>query len=151
MRYLNIILALVLSIFLVGCQSGGDKHLSTDLVTNPKSAQGAAEKQAVIQFDKTEFDFGKILQGEVVSYTFHFTNVGDAPLLITGVDKSCGCTASEYSREPIAPGQSGQVKITYDSKGHHGIQSKTLVVRANTNPAQTVLRVKAEVRTPEQL
>lgn len=151
MKYLSIIVVLFLSFAFSACNHSDGKHLSTDLVTNPKSAQGAAEKQAVIKFDKTEYDFGKILQGEVVSCTFHFTNAGDAPLLITNVDKSCGCTASEYSREPIAPGESGLVKITYDSKGHHGFQSKTLVVRANTNPAQTVLRVKAEVRTPEQL
>ena len=140
-----------LAVMMLACTGKDEKKLSTDLVSNPKSAQGGQEKQPVIQFDKTEYDFGKILQGEVVSYTFHFTNVGDAPLLITGVEKSCGCTASEFSREPIAPGKSGQIKITYDSKGHHGIQSKTLVVLTNTNPAQTNLRVKAEVRTPGQL
>lgn len=151
MRYLRIVVIALLSVMLVGCNLDKEKHLSTDLVSNPKSAQGDTEKQAVIQFDKTEYDFGKILQGEVVSYTFHFTNVGNAPLLITGVDKSCGCTASDYSREPVEPGKTGQIKITYDSKGHHGFQSKTLVVLANTNPAQTKLRIKAEVRTPEQL
>lgn len=141
----------VLSVMLFACNEGGGKNLSTDLVSNPKSAQNPSDKQPLIQFEKTEYDFGKILQGEVVSYTFHFTNVGEAPLLITGVDKSCGCTASDFPREPIDPGKTGQIKITYDSKGHHGFQSKTLVVLANTNPAQTVLRIKAEVRTPEQL
>lgn len=140
-----------LAVMMLACGGKEERKLSTDLVSNPKSANGNSEKQAVITFEKTEYDFGKILQGEVVSYTFHFTNTGEAPLLITEVQKSCGCTASEYSREPIAPGKSGQIKITYDSKGHHGFQSKTLVVRSNTNPAQTNLRIKAEVRTPEQL
>lgn len=140
-----------LALMMLACGENNGPKLSTDLVTNAKSAQGNSEKQPVIKFDKTEYDFGKILQGEVVSYTFHFTNVGEAPLLITGVEKSCGCTASEYSREPIAPGKSGQIKITYDSKGHHGIQSKTLMVLTNTNPAQTTLRIKAEIKTPEQL
>lgn len=140
-----------LALMMLACGENNGPKLSTDLVTNAKSAQGNLEKQPVIKFDKTEYDFGKILQGEVVSYTFHFTNVGEAPLLITGVEKSCGCTASEYSREPIAPGKSGQIKITYDSKGHHGIQSKTLMVLTNTNPAQTTLRIKAEIKTPEQL
>ena len=133
------------------CNRGGGKQLSTDLVTNPKSAQTASNKQAVIQFDKTEFDFGKILQGEVVSYTFHFTNAGTAPLIITSVEKSCGCTASEFSKEPIEPGKTGDIKITYDSKGHHGTQSKVLIVNANTNPSSTTLRLKAEVRTPDNL
>lgn len=138
---------------LVACQPSGTghKHLSGDLVTNPKSATDPHGAEPILQFDKTEYDFGKILQGEVVTYTFHFTNAGDAPLLISGVEKSCGCTASDFTRDPIAPGKTGEIKVTYDSKGHHGIQTKTLTVNANTNPASTKLRIKAEVRTPDQL
>ena len=135
---------------LSACNNGSDKHLSGDLVTNPKSAEKPSDKMAVIHFDKTEFDFGKILQGEVVTYTFHFTNTGSAPLILTSVDKSCGCTASDFPREPIQPGGTGDIKITYDSKGHHGFQSKALVVNSNTIPSQTTLRIKAEVRTPDQ-
>lgn len=150
-KSLGIALLVCVSIALFSCHNSGDKQLSGDLVTNPKSAQSTTDKKPVIKFDKYEFDFGKILQGEVVSYTFHFTNAGNAPLLITGVEKSCGCTASDYPRDPIQPGGSGEIKITYDSKGHQGIQSKTLLVNSNTMPAQTPLRVKAEVRTPEQL
>lgn len=149
MRIIKVII-IGLTVLLMACNNGNDKHLSGDLVTNPKSAGNSTGKQPVIQFDKTEFDFGKILQGEVVTYTFRFTNTGNAPLIITGVDKSCGCTASDYPREPIQPGGTGNIKITYDSKGHQGFQSKGLVVNANTMPAQTTLRIKAEVRTPEQ-
>ena len=139
------------SMVLFSCESNEGKHLSGDLVTNPMSAQGNEGKRPVIEFDKTEFDFGKILQGEVVSYTFHFTNSGNAPLIITSVDKSCGCTASEYPKDPIQPGGKGDIKITYDSKGHQGFQTKALTVNANTLPAQTTLRIKAEVRTPDQM
>ena len=142
---------MVLSVVMASCHNGGNKHLSGDLVTNPKSAQNPSGKVPVITFDKTEFDFGKILQGEVVTYTFHFTNTGNAPLIITNVDKSCGCTASDYPRQPIEPGGTGDIKISYDSKGHQGFQSKALVVIANTMPSQTTLRIKAEVRTPSQL
>ena len=146
------LIMVMLGLLLASCGRGGDGNkLSGDLVTNPKSANQSNKVQAVIQFDKTEHDFGKIIQGEVVSYTFHFTNVGDAPLIISNVDKSCGCTASEFPRQPIAPGEKGDIKITYDSKTHHGFQSKTLVVHANTNPSLTSLRIKAEVRTPDQL
>lgn len=134
------------------CSQPGEHHgqLSGDLITNPKSATETQVAHPVLQFDKTEYDFGKILQGEVVTYTFHFTNVGDAPLIISGVEKSCGCTASDFPRNPIAPGMTGDIKVSYDSKGHHGIQTKTLTVNANTNPASHTLRVKAEVRTPDQ-
>lgn len=151
MKYFKTALLVSLVMVMFSCQNGNDKQLSGDLVTNPKSAQSSSDKKPVIKFDKNEFDFGKILQGEVVSYTFHFTNTGNAPLLITSVDKSCGCTASDYPREPIQPGESGAIKITYDSKGHHGFQSKVLIIKANTMPAQTPIRIKAEVKTPGQL
>ena len=150
-RVLFFLILVSVSVLLVSCQNDGNKQLSGDLVTNPKSAQSPSNKKPILKFDKDEFDFGRILQGEVVSYTFHFTNVGDAPLLITRVDKSCGCTASEYPHEPIQPGESGAIKITYDSKGHHGFQSKVLIVNSNTMPSQNPIRIKAEVRTPDQL
>lgn len=128
-------------------QSGG---LSTDLVTNPRSATETSNKQAIITFDKVEHDFGSLLQGEVVTYSFHFTNTGNAPLIISGVGSSCGCTVGDFPREPIAPGQTGDIKITYNSTGHHGFQSRVLTVMSNTNPAKTVLRIKGKVLTPDQ-
>lgn len=150
MKTIKIFILLILSALLFSCNSG-DGKLSGDLVTNPKSAQNPSNVKPVIQFEKTEFDFGKILQGEVVSYTFHFTNAGNAPLIITSLEKSCGCTTGDFPKQPIEPGQGGEIKITYDSKGHFGFQSRTVIVNANTVPSQTTLRVKAEVRTPDQL
>ena len=128
----------------------GGGNLSTDLVTNPKSASSVSEKQPLITFDKTEHDFGTLLQGEVVTYSFHFTNTGNAPLLISNVNTSCGCTVADFSREPINPGKDGYIKATYDSKGHHGFQTRSLTVVSNTNPNQTVLRLKGTVQTPDQ-
>lgn len=150
MKVIRLLTVMVLAVLMCSCHNK-DQKLSSDLVTNPKSAEKSTDKVPVIQFEKTEYDFGKILQGEVVSYTFHFTNAGNVPLIITSVDKSCGCTAGDYPREPIAPGERGDIKVTYDSKGHFGFQSKTVVVNSNTLPSQTALRIKAEVRTPEQL
>ena len=149
MKYISPIL-LFAFLLLTACGDNGNNTLSTDLVTNPKSAEKSGAKEAVIAFDKTEHDFGKLLQGEVVTYTFHYTNTGTAPLLVTGVNTSCGCTASEFSKEPIEPGKSGTIKATYNSKGHTGFQNKTLSVMSNTNPSVTVLRIKAEVRTADQ-
>ena len=148
-KYLMIILALV-AWAMTACNENQGRHLSTDLVTSPKSASETSDKQAVIQFDKEEHDFGSLLQGEVVTYSFHFTNTGSMPLIISGVTTSCGCTVGEYPHEPIAPGKSGIIKATYDSKGHHGFQSRTLTVMSNTNPAKTTLRIKGKVLTPDQ-
>ena len=136
---------------LVACNGSGDQgQLSTDLVTSPKSASENSDKQAVIKFEKEEHDFGTLLQGEVVTYSFQFTNTGNVPLIISEVGSSCGCTVGDYPREPIAPGKGGAIKVTYDSSGHHGFQSRVLTVMSNTNPAKTTLRIKGKVQTPDQ-
>ena len=149
MKHIFPILLLALGL-MTSCGSKGDDTLSTDLVNNPKSAEQPTGKEPIITFDKTEHEFGKLLQGEVVTYSFHFTNTGNAPLLITEVKTSCGCTAGDFPREPIKPGQDGLIKATYDSKGHHGFQSRALSVISNTNPSMTVLRFKADVLTPDE-
>ena len=143
-------LAVVVTMAMSGCDNKDDGKLSTDLVTSPKSASETSNKQAAIKFDKEEHDFGSLLQGEVVSYSFHFTNTGNMPLIITEVGSSCGCTVGDYPHEPIAPGKKGDIKVTYDSKGHHGFQSRSLTVMSNTNPAKTILRIKGTVQTPDQ-
>ena len=152
MKTRHICSAFILTLcLLVGCNGTGDQsRLSTDLVTSPKSASETSDKQAAIKFEKEEHDFGTLLQGEVVSYSFHFVNEGNAPLLISEVGSSCGCTVGDYPREPIAPGKSGAIKVTYDSAGHHGFQSRILTVMSNTNPAKTTLRIKGQVKTPDQ-
>ena len=148
-KQLFLFLALVLCV-LPACKEKKDGKLSPDLVTSPKSATENSDKQAVITFEKTEHEFGTLLQGEVVSYSFHFTNTGNMPLIISEVGSSCGCTVGDYPREPIAPGKKGDIKVTYDSKGHHGFQTRTLTVMSNTMPAKNTLVLKAKVQTPDQ-
>jgi hypothetical protein len=99
---------------------------------------------AVIEFDKTEHDFGTIEQGKKVSYTYTFKNTGDAPLIIQSAQPTCGCTVSNYSKEPIPVGGSGFVTAEFDGKAT-GIQNKSVTVTANTWPQQTVLKFKALV------
>ena len=140
------IVSLLVIIALSSCGNDNNK-LSTNLVNNPTSADAnnISNTMPKIQFQKTEHDFGKILQGEQVSYTFKFKNVGNAPLIITNIEKTCGCTSPDFSCKPIKPGEEGKITITYDSKGHKGFQNKRLIVKANTNPSETILRIKAQV------
>ena len=149
MKHILSIFVLAMCLF-TACGNDGGGELSTDLVTNPKSASETSEAQAVITFEKTEHDFGNLLQGEVVTYSFHFTNTGNAPLLISQVTSSCGCTVGDYPRKPIEPGKSGVIKATYNSSGHHGMQNRYLTVMSNTMPAKTILTIKSKVLTPDQ-
>ncbi len=149
MRLLNkILITIFLSTFvLIACESSEKRP--TSLVNNPKSATGSGQASvARISFNKTEHDFGRLIQGEKVIHIFRFTNTGDADLLISSVSASCGCTASKYTKETIAPGNEGQIEVTFDSSGQKGVQNKTITVLCNGQPQTTVLRLKAQVSTP---
>ena len=93
------------------------------------SAQGKAD----IKFDKTSHDFGTFSENDpVVSCVFTFTNVGDAPLVIHQAVASCGCTVPEYTQEPVLPGKTGTVKITYNGTGKYpGHFKKSITLRTN--------------------
>ena len=142
----KLIISLIVIMALSSCADDSNK-LSTSLVNNPTSANAnnISNVTPKIQFQKTEHDFGKILQGEQVSYTFKFKNIGNAPLIITSIEKTCGCTSPDFSKDPVKPGEEGKITITYDSKGHKGFQNKRVIVKANTNPSETILRIKAQV------
>lgn len=143
----RIVLSVLLAIMMVSCDSDNSK-ISTGLVNNPASAtESANKKEPKIEFSVMEHDFGKIIQGEQVSYTYRFKNTGNAPLIITAVEKTCGCTNTKFPKDPIKPGGEGSISITYDSKGHKGFQNKRVIVKANTNPSETILKFKAQVQT----
>jgi hypothetical protein len=105
---------------------------------------------ATINFVKNEHDFGTIKEGDVVEYTYTFTNTGEVPLIIQDARPSCGCTAPDWTKTPVPPGGKGFVKASFDSKGKPNMQNKTITVVANTNPQQTVLRFKAMVNPKAQ-
>lgn len=89
----------------------------------------------VITFEKQVHDFGNVTEGEVVEYSFKFTNTGEKDLLINSAEASCGCTVPEWPKEPIKPGESGYMKVKFDSKGRpEGHTEKELYIQANTNP-----------------
>lgn len=140
----------VIVIGLTSCDQNKNK-LPSKVVHNPKSAQAdhADSRMPQISFTTIEHDFGKLIQGEKVSYIFKFTNTGEAPLLISKVSASCGCTASKYPKDPIAPGEEGKLEVIFDSDGQRGMQNKTVTVMTNTQPQSTTLRLKAQVATPD--
>jgi hypothetical protein len=140
---------LTVSLFFISCSHSSNKS-TTDLVKNPKSAEGIlSTNMPVISFSKTEHDFGQLIQGEKVSCVFKFTNTGNADLVLVKVSASCGCTASNYSHDPIKPGEESKIEVTFDSGNQKGIQNKTITVLTNTKPQSTVLRIKAQVSNPE--
>lgn len=98
-----------------------------------------------ITFEETEFNYGKVKDGEKVRHEYKFTNTGKEPLIITNAKGSCGCTVPEWPKEPIAVGGTGKILVEFDSKGKTGPQTKNVTVTANTDPPQTIIYIKGEV------
>lgn len=101
-----------------------------------------------IAFEESTHEFGKINEGDVVEHTFVFTNTGNTPLIIQDAKASCGCTVPKKPEQPIAPGETGEIQVRFNSQGKPGMQNKTVTVTANTEPATTRLFIKADV-TPK--
>jgi hypothetical protein len=95
-------------------------------------------------WDMTTHDFGKIKLNNPVTHEFRFTNSGDGPLVISSVKASCGCTVTDYSKDPIAPGTEGYVKATYNA-AKAGVFTKSVTVNANANESVVQLIIKGEV------
>ncbi len=117
-----------------------------DPLTPPSAMPLDNGPKSAIAFPVMEHNFGKVKQNSENTYVFKFTNAGKEPLVISNAQGSCGCTVPEYPKEPIAPGASSQIKVVYKPGMQQGNQAKTVTVTANTEPAQTILRINADVQ-----
>jgi hypothetical protein len=136
MKIRNVIPALLLSMLLL-CSFSMIK------------AQDAAKPASGIEWTSTTIDFGKIEQGKPVSAEFEFKNPTMVPLLISSVRPTCGCTIADYPKEPILPGKSGRIAVTYNAAAG-GAFAKAIVVTSNATEGNTSLIIKGEVVPKQQ-
>jgi ABC-type Fe3+-hydroxamate transport system substrate-binding protein len=128
---------------LSACNSAGSKTANSASTSAGSAAQAA--NAPVAKFEKESHDFGKIAEGDKVSYDFKFTNTGKSPLIITNARATCGCTTPTWPKTPIKPGESGIIGVTFNSAGKSGLQDKQITVTANTAPAETMVHLIGEV------
>mgnify|MGYP001029298677 CR=1 FL=1 len=107
----------------------------------------AADNGAAITFSNTKHDFGNIKASDgKVTAVYRFTNTGSAPLVIITVSNGgCGCTTPSYPKAPIAPGQSGEIKIQFDPTGRRGEFNREVKVKTNASKKRTALRFSGVV------
>lgn len=113
-------------------------------VIKPQFSTGQATDVPAFAWEKTAYDFGNIPQNIPVTVTYTFTNGGKAPLIISDVKPSCGCTGAKWTETPIAPGDKGTVTVTFNA-ANPGHFEKTLTVTANTAPSVVVLSFHGDV------
>lgn len=146
----KITLILLLAILLFGCGNKKNDGIGVGDIKNPATADGIdtdqAKKMPIITFEKVTHDFGFVTKGERLSYSFKFKNTGKSNLIISYVESSCGCTTSSPPKAPIKPGDSGEIKVTFDSKTKNGKTTSQVLITANTYPVKSLLTVTADVK-----
>ncbi|MCH7413308.1 DUF1573 domain-containing protein [Belliella sp. R4-6] len=164
MKYLNLSALLIIGAITVSSCDNNDQsekiaeleqkiaQIETKAPAVPTNVQTstAADPSTLGQFkfEDVEFDFGTIAEGKTVDHVFNFVNEGQAPLVISNVTASCGCTTPDYSKTPVKPGESGFIKVSFNSTGKPGTQAPTVSIQANTSPSVNRLRLKGNV-TPK--
>jgi hypothetical protein len=115
--------------------------------TNYAQDAAVSENAGVLSFETSEIDYGTINQNADGERTFKFTNTGDAPIVITQVKTSCGCTVPSYSKTPILSGESSEIKVKY-ATNRIGVFKKTITVISNASEPTKILYIKGTVLSP---
>jgi len=108
-------------------------------------AQEERTEGALMTFENKDHEFGSIFQGVKTENTFVFKNTGTKPLIISGAQGSCGCTVPRWPKEPIMPGEQGEVYVSFNSEGKYGTQDKTVTINSNATNSPIVLHMKGNV------
>ena len=144
----SLILLLVATAMLIAsCGGNGNSDVDTSVINNPNSASGVDKdaKITIIKFDKMQHDFGRLSKGEMVSYSFRFTNTGKANLLVKECTATCGCTVADFPKNEIKPGEQGFITVSFNSANKHGQQIQTVTVGTNAQPSLYILKITAQV------
>ena len=99
-----------------------------------------------ITFEEVKYDFGSVVSGGTVDHTFKFKNTGTAPLIISNIGVSCGCTTPEWTKAPLLPGKTGTIVAHFNSTGKMGMQNKVLTIESNAAAGSTTVSLVGEVK-----
>lgn len=144
--FISFIVAFAISFSITSCDSDPSKKIKEENVQSTKDRLKNTSDFPVIQFDKNNHDFGEIQEGDVAETEFMFTNVGKSDLIISDASGSCGCTVPDYPKNiPIKPGESGKIKVKFDSNNRPGMQRKAVTLITNTLKEKQILNIKSIV------
>ncbi|WP_424494724.1 DUF1573 domain-containing protein [Salinimicrobium sp. GXAS 041] len=142
-----LLLAVFAAMAFTSCKEDAANKVKAENVEEAAERDAQAVVYPEISFEENEHDFGTIEQGTPVEHTFTFTNTGNAPLVITNAKSTCGCTVPTWTKEPIAPGETGEMLVKFNGSGQNQV-SKTVTLTANTESGTEKIKIKAFV-TPK--
>ena len=142
-RHFWIFILYLLIGFLVACQNDGSGKEANNILLN--YSDSVSFEGPKIEFNTISYDFGRVYEGERVGWYFKYKNSGDQNLVLLNVSAGCGCTIPDYSKEPLAPGKEGEIKVVFDSNGRSGHQDKSVSVETNGKPRLIELTITADI------
>lgn len=146
MKKIILVISALSLITFTSCKEDASKKINEANVAVAAERDANSGKFPVIQFEETVHDFGEIEANQAVETVFKYQNIGDAPLVITDIKSSCGCTVpQDWSREPLAKGESGQFTVNFNGSGSNNV-SKTITITANTEKGTETVRITAFVK-----
>ena len=151
MKIIVITLAIVTSAFtFTACNNGDAKSkINKENLANAEERDNKIGKGApVASFDKETFDFGTVKEGEIVKTTFVLTNNGRSDLVVTDAKATCGCTVPVWPKDPIAPGEKGNIEVSFNTSGKPNKQSKSVTLYTNTEKGTEIVKITGMV-TPK--
>ncbi|MEJ6565948.1 MAG: DUF1573 domain-containing protein [Flavobacteriales bacterium] len=137
----KVILLASFALVMTACGNATDRIESSTEVENETMMEVLPE----IVFEEEFHDFGEINEGLVAEHVFSFKNEGEGPLIISNAQGSCGCTVPVWPRQPIAPGATGEIKVSFNSTGRAGKQDKRVTLTTNAVPQTKVLNITSTV------
>ena len=129
---------------LVSCDTTKKDKVAEEAVKEQMAA--ALKDSTSVQLIDSIYNFGSVNEGEQVEFNFRFKNTGTKALVITEAHASCGCTVPEKPEKPVMPGETGFMKVVFNSKGKEGHQEKGIVVSSNVKPSFPDLKLIGEVK-----
>lgn len=145
MKRFALLLVTLLTISATSCKKDASKKVDEEKAEKADEKAQEASKFPKMSFEEEVYDFGTITAGETVEHEFTFENTGEAPLVISNAKASCGCTVPSWTKEPIQPGETGNMLVKFNSRGKKNQQNKMVRITANTEKGKETIRIKAFV------
>tara|TARA_B100000795_G_scaffold105014_1_gene77491 strand:- start:5073 stop:5546 length:474 start_codon:yes stop_codon:yes gene_type:complete len=136
--------AVIALLAFTSCKQNAADSVTQTNVTKAADRDSKASEFPVMSFDEKQFDFGAITQGTAVEHIFTYTNTGNSNLVIVNAKSSCGCTVPTFTKDPVAPGETGELLVKFNGSGKNQV-SKTVTITANTQAGKETLLIKAFV------
>lgn len=148
MKKIVLLVAAVATMALTSCNEKATAKIDDANLAAVAQTEQTIGDFPIMSFEESVYDFGTVEEGTEVVKEFKFKNTGKAPLIVVNAKGSCGCTVPTWSKEPLAPGETGTMLVKFNTSGKPNAQTKTVTIKANTEKGTESLTIKGNV-TPK--